>query len=468
MALGKIVVAGLGPGAIPAIDQRVWDLLPGVGEIVFRTEIHPGAKEAKSKLKSAKPDLKFTSFDVLYEETTSFDVLYEEMARRLIDISNSISEMILYLVPGSPLVAEKSVVFLRDIAPEVVEVLPGLSFLELVWSALGIDPFEKGVSMIDASEFSNLAKLSIGPFLLTQVWSRQLLSDIKLAVEEPKGCKATVLQRLGSEDEVVVEVEWDDLDRVVTPDHLTSIYIEKLPATPGPALVELYEIIARLRVECPWDRDQTHQSLVRHLLEESYEVVDVIEKLGEEGSEDSPILFEELKGELGDLLVQVYFHANLAFEHGHFDLGEVAATVTSKLIRRHPHVFGDLEVSGSDQVVSNWEKIKRTEHGRSSILDGIPSSLPSLLLAPKLLRKATAVGIEIPNEYESLSRVMRAQAELTEAIGDESSDIETAFGEMLWWVVNLAKARGIDLESALRSRAKEFMKAMRDAEINGN
>ncbi len=464
--MGRIVVAGLGPGEIPVIDKKVWDILDEVADVVFRTEVHPGVPAARREIAEKLPSVRFTTFDPLYERANTFEDLYREMAQQLVNLADRTESVVLYLVPGSPLVAEKSVDLLRSMVPNLLEIVPGLSFLELVWAALGIDPFGSGVMMLDALDFSASAKLHVGPFLLTQVWSKQIMSEIKLTLSDPQGAKAVVMQRLGTSSERVVELAWDELDRSVDPDHLTTIYVPRIPAVPGPALVELYEIIARLRNECPWDREQTHQSLVVHLIEESYEVVDAIEKLGENAhNEQVSDLFEDLKGELGDLLVQVYFHANLAMEEGHFDLAQVADTVTQKLIRRHPHVFSELEVSGSEQVISNWEKIKQTQEGRSSVLEGIPQSLPSLLLASKLLRKGTAVGLEIPSAETSLKEISMAWQSLSSAVGSSTLEMSDKFGELLWWIAILAKEIGIDLESALRSKTKEFMEAIKAAEI---
>ncbi|TAN31254.1 MAG: MazG family protein [Actinomycetota bacterium] len=463
--MGRILVAGLGPGEIPVIDRRVWDVIDDIVEVVFRTEVHPGAASGRSELARRNPAIRFSSFDSLYDDASSFETLYQEMVERLVILARKSQGQILYLVPGSPLIAEKSVDLLRNSVPELIEIVPGVSFLELVWVALGIDPFGSGVTMIDATDFPAMAKLHQGPYLLTQVWSKQILTDVKLAITEPMDTKAVVLQRLGTPSASLLEIAWNDLDKVVKPDHLTTIYVERIPAAPGPALIELYDIIARLRNECPWDKEQTHQSLAVHLIEESYEVVDAIEKLSTiSDREQEEALFEEFKGELGDLLVQVYFHANLAMEESHFDLNDIAETVTRKLIRRHPHVFTELEVSGSEQVIANWERIKHTQEGRSSVLEGIPQSLPSLLLVSKLLRRSTALGLELPSAEVSMDEISKVWQGLLSAAALGKPGSTEGFGELLWWIANLAIQIGIDLESALRSRTREFIEVIKAAE----
>ena len=465
--MGRLIVAGLGPGDIPIFDPRVWEVLHGVESVVFRTEVHPGISSAKKQLRASNPAISFSSLDDLYQHADSFGSLYRQIAEGLEEISSSSSADVLYLVPGSPWVAERSVELLRERGIAELEVLSGVSFLELVWEKIGIDPLSKGITIIDAGDFARTSKLNPGPYLLTQVWSKPILSEVKLSLSDPGDTKATVLKDLGTANEEVMEIEWDDLDRLVEPDHLTSIYIARVPVSPGLELIELYEIIARLRLECPWDREQTHSSLVRHLLEESYEVIDAIEKLDQIGSgQDLQPLFDDLKGELGDLLVQVYFHSNLAYEEGHFDLGQVAGSACEKLVRRHPHVFGDLEVGGSDQVVANWEIIKRSEGDGKSIMDGVPTSMPSLLLAGKLLRKGTAVGFEIPGADNARSNLTEIWEKFSSYEQMSQDEAQRLFAEYLWWLVVLGKEKGIDLEDGLRSQCKSYIEKIRNAETN--
>lgn len=461
----QIAVAGLGPGEQVCFGQALSSLVEQARVVVFRTEVHPGAGAARDLITRLNPSVQIINFDGLYQDASSFEQLYSEMAQVLTDLAQN-AGLVLYLVPGSPMVAERSVDYLRErMPPQDLHIIPGVSFLELVWVALGTDPLEAGVTIVDAADFPSLAKTHSGPFLLTQVWSKTILSQVKLSLEEPLDAVAIVLQRLGTSEQNVFEVSWDEMDRAVDPDHLTSLYIPKIPASPGPALVRLYDVIGRLRTDCPWDREQTHSSLVRHLIEECYEVVDVIEKLEtSRDAQESEKLFADLKGELGDLLVQAYFHANLASEEGHFDIGSVAEWVTEKLVRRHPHVFGDFSVKSADQVADNWEKIKHSEEGRVSILDGIAESMPALLLAPKLLRKATAVGIDIPERSALLPRLAEAFDRLVGKVETNSSDIESSFGELLWGLVQLSKVTGTDLEAALRSQVKRFMATMAEAE----
>ncbi len=233
---------------------------------------------------------------------------------------------VVYAVPGSPLVAERTVELLRADARVDLEVHPSLSFLDLAWNQLGVDPLASGVRLVDGQRFAIEAVGERGPLLVAQCDSRSVLSDIKLVLDgsdevvlDPTAT-ITVLQRLGTPDERVVEVAWVDLDRDIEPDHLTTLWIPTLDAPIAREVARFADLVATLRRECPWDREQTHQSLMRHFVEETYEVLDAIEHVDPEAGAG----YEHLEEELGDLLFQVVFHATLAAEAGQFTLADVA------------------------------------------------------------------------------------------------------------------------------------------------
>ena len=289
-----------------------------------------------------------------------------------------------------------------------------------------------------------------------------MLSDVKLALLErlPGEAPVTVLARLGLPDEAVTTVSLEDLDRVVEPDHLTSVYVEVPPGGPGEAWERLVALIERLRAPggCPWDAEQTHHTLARHLVEEAYEVIEAIEALPATAPAPGPEpvpegAYEHLEEELGDLACQVIFHATLAREAGAFTVTDVLSGIHDKLVRRHPHVFGDVAVSGADEVVANWEVIKREEKGRASLMDGVSRHLPSLLYAHKLYRKAASAGLTFGTAEEARRRVDAGLAALAQAPADEA---ERRLGEALAAVVHLARLAGIDGESALRGWAGRF------------
>jgi tetrapyrrole methylase family protein/MazG family protein len=249
-----------------------------------------------------------------------------------------------------------------------------------------------------------------------------------------------LLHHLGLPDERVLAVDWAELDRTIEPDHLTCVYLPAVTASAPAELMRFYELVRTLRERCPWDREQTHTSLTRHLIEEAYETVEAIES----GSA------EHLEEELGDLLFQIWFHSVLAEEEGEFTLADVARGIHDKLVLRHPHVFGTRSADTADQVVRNWEQIKRDEKGRSSLMEGIPAALPALLYAHKVQRKAASVGFDWPSVDDVYPKVTE---ELEELRADPS---EEELGDLLFAVVNVARHLGVDAESALRAATAKF------------
>jgi len=213
-------------------------------------------------------------------------------------------------------------------------------------------------------------------------------------------------------------------------------------AAPNPQVDELIAVLARLRAPggCAWDREQTHESLVQYLIEETYELVEAIES----GDRD------ELIEELGDVLYQVIFHSDIAAEAGQFTLEDVAAHMTAKMIGRHPHVFGDTIADTPDAVMENWDKLKAVEKpSRTSVLDGIPQGMPALALADKLLGRAHKVGL--------------IDATQPGAVNVQSED---ELGPLLLAIVASAKANGLDSERALRTALRELQGEIRVYESN--
>src|SRR5205085_10496623 len=299
------VATGVGVGRGPAgpglLTEAATQAIGRVPERYVRTTRHPAA--------SAVPGAH--SFDGVYERAAAIEEGYAEIVDGLAEAAAAGGE-ILYAVPGSPLVAERTVELLLADDRVDVELVPGLSFLDLAWARLGIDAVASGVRVVDGRRFAVEAAGERGPLLVAQCDSKGVLSDIKLAAGDAHPDSVVVLQQLGLPDEAVRTVAWEDLDRAVEADHLTSLY---LPVGAPPVAAEVArfaDLVRTLRERCPWDREQTHTTLTRHLLEETYEVLEAIESL------DSPGGVEHLEEELGDLLFQVVFHATLAAEEGSF------------------------------------------------------------------------------------------------------------------------------------------------------
>lgn len=501
--LPQVTVVGLGPGDPGLVTAETLAVIQSTPVRWLRTTRHPSAHLVAEA----------ASFDWLYEEAGDLEEVYTGIVEALVTSAGSApGHRIVYAVPGSPMVAERTVELLRDDPRVTTTVLAAVSFVDLAFQRLGIDPLAAGARIIDGHRFATESAGYHGPALVGQCDSLAVLSEIKLAIgsvldlagarastsgasastsgaantsgaastpgagastsglgpsgEQPAqagsqpeqagerhGPEVVVLQRLGLPDERVFSLPWEELDRSAQPDHLTTVWVPALALPFAPEMSRLDQLVRDLRAKCPWDRQQTHQSLTRYLLEESYEVLDAIDQLEVEG-------YEHLEEELGDVLFQVFFHSALAAEEGQFTVADVARTVHDKLVARHPHVFGDVQVRSADDVLRNWEQIKRKEKGRSGLMDGIPANLPALLYAHKVQRKAASVGFDWDNAAGALDKVAEELAELGELIpqgsGGEVDRVREELGDLLFAVVNVARHVHVDPEAALREATMKF------------
>jgi tetrapyrrole methylase family protein / MazG family protein len=451
---GRIVVVGLGPAGADLLLPAARRALEQIPARYVRTSRHPAVGEL------AAAGIGLRSFDDGYDAADDLDGVYARIVADLRDVAATAGEVV-YAVPGNPAVAERSVELLRDAAALgdiVLEIVPGLSFGELAWARVGVDPMA-GARLADARHLAAEDAVAGGPVLIAQCDTRLLLSDVKLVLLEvlPADAPVTVLQRLGLDDEEVRTVTLADLDRDVDPDHLTALLVDSGASTAARELARLLGLAERLRRPggCPWDADQTHHSLTRYMLEEAYEVVEAVEALPPDApAGDAPAgAYRALEDELGDLLYQVIFHAVLAEEAGAFDMAGVARGIHDKLVRRHPHVFGDTDAETSSDVLRNWEQIKKDEKGVTSIVAGITPGLPSLLYAHKLMRKAASVGLDPGGRDDALQQLDAVLAELRT---DAGRDLETQLGDLLAAAIVLARSGGVDAEAALRGWAVRF------------
>jgi tetrapyrrole methylase family protein / MazG family protein len=445
----RIVVVGLGPGGRDHVTVDTLEAIDRAAHRYLRTSIHPSA--------DLVPDA--TTFDHLYDTADTFERVYTEIADALADAASEHGE-ILYAVPGSPLVLERTVRHLLGRDDVECDLRPAMSFLDVAWARLGIDPVEAGVRLVDGHEFATAAAGERGPLLVAHTHANWVLSNVKLAVDEAAGDESvTILHALGTPDERIVEVPWAELDRTIEADHLTSLWIPHLAAPVGAAYVRFHQLTRTLREQCPWDIEQTHASLVPHLLEETYEVVDAVHGL----DSDDPTTDEHLIEELGDLLYQIEFHATIAEQEGRFTIADVASGIHDKLVRRHPHVFGELVGTDldTDEVLTNWDEIKRTEKGRTSVFEGIARSMPALAYAAKVGAKASKVGFDWPDVDGAFAKIAEETAELHAAIADPDSAapgdaMADELGDLLFAVVNVARHLRIDPELALRAATDKF------------
>ncbi len=452
MTTPRIVIVGLGPAGPEYVTEHTRAEIARVAHRYLRTDRHPSA--------SLVPDA--DTFDDVYEAADTFADVYAEIADRLAAAAQLHGE-VLYAVPGSPLILERTVRALRTVQRIECTIHPAMSFLDIAYARLGIDPVEANVTLVDGHEFAIAAAGMAGPLLVAHTHANWVLSDIKLAVENATGDEPVViLQRLGSPDERITHTTWAELDRTVEADHLTSIYIPHLAAPVGSELVRFHQLARTLREQCPWDQEQTHQSLVRYLLEETYEVVDALHALDPEDPTTDDALIEEL----GDLLYQIEFHATIAEQEGRFTMADVAQGVHDKLVRRHPHVFGDVVADDTHTVLANWDLIKQQEKGRTSVFEGVPHSLPSLSYADAVQRKAAKVGFDWPDVDGAWPKIEEEAAEVRAAVhAADTAAVRDELGDLLFAVVNVARHLGVEPEAALRAATLKFRRRFEQVEV---
>lgn len=453
MAAGRVVVVGLGPAGGDLLTAAARSALDAAPVRYVRTARHPAVADL------AAAGLELESLDDRYDTGSELGEVYAAITAEIVTAAERHGH-VAYAVPGSPTIAETTVALLRDAADTgriTLELVAGLSFADLAWTRLGLDPLHTLARVVDGRALEAATLDLGGTILVAQCDDPLVCSDVKLELLEHLAPDAPVhvLFHLGLPDERIDTVAVTDLDRL-TPDHLTTLAVTLPDPAPGTELVRLLELARLLRRPggCPWDAEQSHHSLTRYLLEEAYEVVDAVEALPADAPVGVPAddpAYARLVDELGDLLYQVLFHTVLAEEAGAFGMGEVERGIHDKLVRRHPHVFGDVDADTSADVIRNWEQIKKDERATDSVVAGITPGLPSLLYTHKLLRKAASIGIDPGDADDALDRIDAA----TGALRGEPHD-EEPLGELLAAAVALARSLGVDAESALRGWAVRF------------
>ncbi len=468
----SIIIVGLGPGDPGMIPLKVWEVLSSGSPVYLRTAVHPTVDWLREK------GITFRSFDQHYQNAETFEEVYRTIASDLVAAAGR--GTVIYAVPGHPMVAEDSVRLVLDLAEQAgltTKVLPAMSFLDALTASLRLDPC-KGLHIVDALRLDEYRPYPEVGTVVTQVYDRITAGETKLNLMEyyPDEHRVTVVRGAGIPgQERIEQVPLFELDRLTWIDHLTSLYIpplaeepllgEEAVADPAGAGVDttyqssypldpLVEVMATLRggKGCPWDREQSHESLKPYLIEETYEVIDALDQ-GE---------MYKICEELGDLLLQIVFHAQIANENGHFDMNDVVDSITEKMVRRHPHVFGTTQVENSQEVLINWDKIKSQEQGEEnkskSYLANIPRALPALLRAEKVQAKVARVGFDWPDYTGALEKVQEELEEVLEALQmGKAAAVKEEVGDLLFAVVNLARLLKIQPEDVLTKTIDKFI-----------
>ncbi|MGD2146453.1 MAG: nucleoside triphosphate pyrophosphohydrolase [Anaerolineae bacterium] len=446
--MGTITIVGLGPGEARHLTREAWEVLESSPEVWLRTERHPTAS-------SLPPGLRRYSFDDVYDDGDDFARVYDAIVQRVLEMGQRPGGVV-YAVPGHPLVGEATVEAILSSAERLslpVRVVEGLSFVEPTLTALRIDALQ-GLQIVDAIGLARSHHPPLNPdlpALVGQLYSRLLASEVKLTLmnQYPDEHEVFLVHAAGTREACVTPRLLYQLDRAddaaAAVAHLTTLYVP--PLADVTSFEGLQETVAHLRAPegCPWDREQTHESLRTGLLEEAYESAGAIDR----GDTDA------LQEELGDLLLQVLLQTQIATEAGEFKMPDVIAGIDGKLKHRHPHVWGGRDVADTQEVLHNWEELKREEkQDRSSVLDGVPRVLPALQQADTYGRRVARVGFDWPDVEGVVDKVREELAELESASTHERQEAE--LGDLLFAVANWARWLGIDPETALRQANARF------------
>lgn len=450
-----ITVVGLGPSSGDLLTREAWRVLTSASELYVRTGQHPALQ--------ALPDsLAIHSFDALYESAQAFDEVYDAIVAQLIGLAQR-EQGVIYVVPGDPGVGEATVARLRELTKEQglkLTLIPGISFVEPCLKLLEIDALD-GLVLLDALELAHAHHPSFPPdmaVLIAQIHSRMVAADVKLTLlnQYPPTHAVNLISQAGSSATRVESMQLESLDRGEDFDITTTLFI---PPLEGRGSFESFqETVAHLRAPegCPWDREQTHQSLRNHLMEETFEALDAIDR------DDVQALMEEL----GDLLLQIVLQVQIATEEGTFMMAQVIDHIQEKLIRRHPHVFAGLELDQMDQVLHNWEALKEEERNNKGsaggLLDGVPLGLPALAQADEIQARVARVGFD----WQELKGVVEKVAEELQEVAqaETSAAQEFEIGDVLFAVVNYARWLDVDPEAALRQANQRFRDRFRHVE----
>lgn len=446
-----IVLLGLGPGDPNLLTLQAWQWLQSLPEVYVRTRQHP-------TLAGLPETVQVVSFDEVYETSEKFEEVYERIIVRVLELGQR-PQGVTYAVPGHPFIAETTGPEIARRAKEMgitVRVIEGLSFLEATCAALGIDPFPH-TALVDALDLANLHTPPFPPdkpALIAQVYSREVAAEIKLTLNAvyPDAHPVRLVHAAGTDQEQIEDLALYEIDRSKNIGLLTSLYLP--PLGPDTSIEGFQEIVAHLRAPdgCPWDKEQTQQSMGPSLLEETYEALSALE----EGD------VESFRTELGDLLLIIVMIAQIASEDGDFAFADVVKAIHTKIVYRHPHVFGEAQVDGTSGVLKNWENLKAAERkarGKDNdkpkgILDELPKALPALMQAQEYQDRAAHVGFDWPNVEGVIEKVLEEWREVSEAADAEEREKE--LGDLLFSVVNLVRWYKVDAETLLRKASQRF------------
>ncbi len=454
-----ITLLGLGPGNPNQLTREAWEILQTISEIYLRTSQHP-------TVAGLPGHLQIHSFDTLYETSETFEDVYDRIIKQVLDLGRR-EQGVTYAVPGDPFVAEATTSGIARLAREQgikIRVVNGLSFLEPVFTSLGIDPLPH-LLILDAIELSQQHFSAFPPdlpVLVAQIYSKMIAAEVKVTLNTvyPDEHPVVLVHSAGTPDEVVEYIPLYEIDRSDKTGLTSVLFIP--PLAEGVSFESFQEIVARLRAPggCPWDREQTNQTMRPHLLEEAYEVLSALDS-------GQPSKMVE---EFGDLLLQIVMNVQIANEAGDFSMADVIKGIRDKIIRRHPHVFGNLEVEDVKGVLHNWEKLKAEERGelgdKKGLLDGVPLALPALTQAQEYQDRAGRVGFDWNVIDGVLEKIREEMGELQAA--EDEEQVSNELGDLFFSLVNFARWKKVDSETALREANGRFRQRLTFMERNAH
>lgn len=450
-----ITIVGLGPG-----DSQLWSQLAAEqlrqADEVFVYAPHPSLSAILGRVCTIK---------LPADQAQSSDTQAGQIAAEIMQLTKKRAELVL-AVPGHPRLDDPVTPHLcaeaeaRDIS---VTIIPGLSYFEALVTSLNLIEIHN-LQLTEAQAVARLYHPPLEPdrpALIKNIANQPLATKVKqtLLNAYPDNFMVTLVHTPGSPTESIWAGPLSEFDSHLESGQPVFLF---LPAdTAHSSLSTFQQTIAHLRAPngCPWDRKQTHQTLRPYLLEETYEVLETID------ADDAEALAEEL----GDLLLQIVLHTQIAIDTGEFKMGNILDHINRKMLRRHPHVFGNVSVNHVDEVSTNWEAIKQAEKAakgqvdkQTSALDGVPQALPALAEALMIAKKAVRVGFEWPDVEGVLDKINEEAREVAEA--SEPDHLEAEIGDLLFCIVNLARWKNIDPESALRSTNARFVRRFKQME----
>ena len=442
----KITVVTLGPGNPAYLTRQAEKALREARHLILRTARHRAADWLREE------GVAFRDLDAYYDRFDSFDEMHLAMAKDLWDEAGR--HPVTFAVQDA--VSDGAVRCLRETKPEDAElrVLPGISAADVALAEAGVPG--DGWLIVPATDIARATPDPAWPLLVTEIDDRILAGEVKLRLSALYGDEAPVMfcPSTAKTARKPHEIPLCELDRQASYDHTVCAAVPPvgLMGRERFGFEDLVRVMARLRGEggCPWDGAQTHRTLRKYLLEEAYEAAGAID-------EDD---MDHLADELGDVLLQIVFHADIGRAAGEFDITDVTSAICRKMIRRHRHIFGEDRCETAEQVSDNWERIKREERGektQSEALRDVSAALPALTRAAKVQKKAAQVGFDWDNAEEALPKVSEEAREVSEEL-EAGRDPSGELGDLLFACVNVARLAGADPEEALTAATEKFIR----------